>query len=165
MNGRSRTPEGGIDADTVRRLAYRFEIDRILADWLHGIDGRDEGLWLSAFHADGIFEVDAPAACAEGHAAILQWAYDHPWRFQTISHITCAHRVDFIDDHHATGLGRGAGVFKTEDGSVLLTTGRLDDRYTKRDGVWKIAHRKVSVLSGFTLTDAKDVVLNGVLAA
>lgn len=147
----------------IQRLIDRYEIDQLLANWLHGLDGKDAALWLSAFHTDGVFEVDAPAAYAKGHDAILEWASTHPWSFQTRSHITCAHRIDFIDDHSATGLGRGAGVFKIEDGTVLLTTGRLDDRYQKRNGVWKIAHRKVSVLSGFKLDGAVDSVLNGVL--
>ena len=145
----------------LRWLVARSEIDRALADYAHGIDGRDEALWLGAFHHDATYEVGFPHASVVGHAQILDWVRE-PWRFQTITHITGNHRVDMIDDTSATGLGRGVGIFKLEDGGVMLATAKLEDRYLKRNGAWKLSHRKVSIISSFLLDNVTDLILNGV---
>ena len=141
-------------------LLARSEIDRVLADYAHGIDNRDEALWLSAFHHDATYEVGFPSASITGHEQILAWVRE-PWRFQTITHITGNHRVDLVDDMNATGIGRGVGIFKLENGSVMLATAKLEDRYLKRDGAWKLSYRKVSIISSFLLNDVTDLILNG----
>ena len=148
-------------ANPVEKLIARADIDHVLANWVHGLDTRNEGLWLSVFHDDGVFEVDAPAALAEGRDAILLWARE-PWRFQTITHITGAHQIEFSDCEHATGVGRGVGIFKIENGALMLTTGKLEDRFVKKDGVWKLSYRKVNIISSFLINGATDLILNGV---
>jgi hypothetical protein len=67
-----------------------------------------------------------------------------------------------LDRDNASGRGRGVGIFKVKDGSVILATATLDDRYLKRDGVWRISYRKVTIISSFLLNDATALILNGV---
>lgn len=145
----------------VAHLVARSEIGKALNDYVLGIDGRDKGRWLAAFHEDAIYEVDFPKAVAKGHEEILSWVRE-PWEFQTITHITGNHHVDLIDGDKATGRGRGVGIFKIEDGSVILATATLDDRYSKRGGIWRISYRKVTIISSFLLKDATALILNGV---
>lgn len=147
---------------TLSTLVARSEIDRALTDYAHGIDGRDEAQWLSAFHHDAIYDVGFPSASMIGHEKILEWVRG-PWLFQTITHITGNHRVDMVDDVNATGVGRGVGIFKLEDGSVVLATAKLEDRYQNRDGAWKISYRKVSIISSFQLNNVTDLILNGLV--
>ena len=90
----------------------------------------------------------------------MEWARG-PWKFQAITHLTANHRIDFIDGSNATGIGHGLGLFKLEDGTTVLATARLKDRYECRDGAWKIASRKVAIVSSFALKDATALILNG----
>ena len=145
----------------VAQLIARSEIGKTLNDYVLGIDGRDKGRWLAAFHEDSIYEVDFPKAVAKGHDEILAWVRE-PWEFQTITHITGNHHIDLIDVDNASGRGRGVGIFKIKDGSVILATATLDDRYLRRGGIWKISHRKVTIISSFLLNDATALILNGV---
>jgi hypothetical protein len=145
----------------VAQLIARSEIGKALNDYVLGIDGRDKSRWLAAFHEDSIYEVDFPKAVVKGHDEILSWVRE-PWEFQTITHITGNHHIDVLDRDNASGRGRGVGIFKVKDGSVILATATLDDRYLKRDGVWKISYRKVTIISSFLLNDATALILNGV---
>jgi SnoaL-like protein len=145
----------------VAQLIARSEIGKALNDYVLGIDGRDKSRWLAAFHEDAIYEVDFPKAVVKGHEEILSWVRE-PWEFQTITHITGNHHIDAIDNDYASGRGRGVGIFKIKDGSVILATATLDDRYLKRGGAWKISYRKVTIISSFLLNDATALILNGV---
>ncbi len=145
----------------ISALLARSEIEAALNDYVLGIDGRDRERWLRAFHADALYEVDYPRAVATGHDEILAWVRE-PWEFQTITHITGNHHIEVVDDTHARGQGRGVGIFKIKDGSVILATARLDDHYLKRQDVWKISQRKVTIISSFLLTGAQTLILNGV---
>lgn len=145
----------------ISRVIARQAIDLALNDYTIGIDDRDAARWLNAFHVDAVFDVDFPRAVLKGHEAILAWARE-AWLFQTISHLTGNHRIEFVDNTHATGIGRGLGIFKLEDGTTVLATARLDDQYESRSGAWKIASRKVFLISSFALRDATPLILNGV---
>ena len=144
-------------------IAARLEIQNVLADYALGIDQRDPARWLSAFHNDAVFEVGFPLAVLRGHDEILAWAED-VWRFQTISHITSSHHIVVTGDH-GEGTGRGVGLFKLEDGQVMLASARLEDVYLKRDAEWRILKRKVEIISSFILKDAIGVMLNGIDAS
>jgi hypothetical protein len=145
----------------VAQLIARSEIGKALNDYVLGFDGRDKGRWLAAFHQDAVYEVDFPKAVVKGHDEILSWVLE-PWEFQTITHITGNHHIDLIDHENASGRGRGVGIFKIKDGSTILATATLDDRYLKRGGSWRISHRKVTIISSFLLNDATPLILNGV---
>jgi hypothetical protein len=143
------------------RLTAQSDIKKALDDYVLGIDGRDKARWLAAFHPDAVYEVDYPKAVVKGHEEILQWVRE-PWEFQTITHITGNHHIEVLDDTHASGEGRGVGIFKIKDGSTILATAKLEDRYLKRDGVWRISYRKVIIISSFMLGAATALILNGV---
>ena len=141
-------------------LTARLEIESALHDYSVGIDDRDPQRWLSAFHEDAVFDVDFPPAVLHGHQEILRWAQG-VWEFQTISHLTGNHRITLVDTDTATGVGHGLGIFKLLDGAVILANARLEDRYARRDGNWKILRRKVGLVSSFRLNEVTDLILNG----
>ena len=144
----------------VGRMEAQLQIEAVLADYAMGIDERDAARWLSAFHDDAVFDVDYPQAVLRGHEEIENWVRE-AWRFQTISHLTGNHHITLVDETSGHGLGRGLGLFKIEDGSVVLATARLEDRYEKRAGVWKLSFRRVTLISSFRLEGAAALILNG----
>jgi gamma-hexachlorocyclohexane dehydrochlorinase len=152
------------DAWSGASIAARLQIEQALADYAIGLDDRDADRWLAAFHDDAVFDVDFPPAILTGHAAILGWAQE-VWRFQAITHLTGNHRIDQIEGDHAKGIGCGHGLFKLPDGQTILASARLLDRYERREGVWRIARRKVGVTSSFRLDGSTDLILNGVAIA
>jgi uncharacterized protein (TIGR02246 family) len=148
------------DHAMLRHLVDQREIEAIIADYAEALDTRDGRLWLSVFHDDAVYDVDFPPAVVSGHDALRAWAED-VFRFRTISHLTGNHRIDLIDATTAKAIGRGLGLFTLEDGTVMLASARLIDRFSKRDGKWRIAHRKVNISSAFALNGATELALDG----
>ena len=88
-----------------------------------------------------------------------------PWRFEALTHLTANHKITFVSEIEARGKGKALGLFKLEDGAVILSTAAYDDVYTVRNGRWKIAARKVHIISAFRLDEVTDLILNGVAQA
>lgn len=113
-----------------------------ILDCLHrytrGVDRHDRELMLSAYWPDAFDE----HGVAEGEAAgfvdwALKWHHDHQTKHQ---HIITNHTLEIAGD---TAHGETYYIFWGENrqGPPTLAFGRYIDRFEKRDGEWRIAHR------------------------
>lgn len=128
---RERDLQALLDKQALYELAVRYA---------RGIDRRDRELLLSVYHDDAIDEHGA--VFSGGPVAFADWQPEGMRRFEITTHyiMNTAYRLDgdraegelhFIAYHRTTG----------DDAREIHVGGRYLDRYERRDGVWKIAHR------------------------
>lgn len=125
----------------IREQKDRADIQACLLRYTRGVDRHDRALMLSAYWPDAFDE----HGVAEGHAAeFVDWAIGWHGEYQTRhQHIIANHNVEIDGD---TAHGETYYIFWGENrmGPPTLAFGRYVDRFEKRDGEWRIAHRSAS---------------------
>jgi hypothetical protein len=138
------------------RLVSKQEITEGILRWARGADRVDVATMQSAFHADANIDYgpgDVPSGdFLQGIAA------QHATDFESTRHIIFNVLIDVEGDRATSEAGVDCRVrFKGADGPCeMLVLGRYFDRWERRDGQWKIAHR-FSVLDSYRV---QDVVTN-----
>lgn len=116
----------------------RFEIKQALLRYTRGVDRFDKALMASAYHEDAMDE----HGVAEGDPDVFtDWAIGwHGENQRQHQHIITNHTVEIDGD---TAHGETYYVFfgENNEGPPTLAFGRYVDRFEKRNGEWKIAHR------------------------
>lgn len=131
------------------RLEAVIEIQRLVADYCHGADKRDADRFLSVWHPDGVWDVGGPVFTG---AEQIRQAVARQWEvFGQMHHWTTNLAVD-VDGDVAHGTCDASALTHLTDGTWRLTAGSYHDRYERRDGRWRIAHRRAVVHGGAALT-------------
>jgi carbon monoxide dehydrogenase subunit G len=130
------------DADLMGRLrgvADRQEIHEVLMRYCRGVDRQDEALINSAFHPDGINDNGAPAPASQLAKKVA--GLDPGQRMHFTGNVLI--ELDGDTGHAETYFI--AFSPREQNGKTYTRTraGRWLDRFERRDGVWKIAHRMV----------------------
>lgn len=133
------------EAMTTRRVDDLAQIQWVVDDYGYGMDRRDEAQWLRTWHTDAVYDVDHPKRICTGHEELLDWVKGVWSFFKITNHFTPNEQVTFTGEDTATGLGRGGVMFVMETGAYVTGAAIFDDRFERRDGVWKLAYRKVDV--------------------
>lgn len=122
----------------VREQKDRADILACLHRYTRGVDRHDRELMLSAYWPDAFDE----HGVAEGIAAdFVDWAIGWHHEFQTKhQHIIANHTAELDGD---TAHAETYYIFWGENraGPPTLAFGRYVDRFEKRQGEWRIAHR------------------------
>jgi ketosteroid isomerase-like protein len=122
----------------VKEQKDRADIHACLLRYTRGVDRHDRELMLSAYWPDAFDE----HGVAEGVAAdFVDWAIGWHGDYQTKHHHAITnHSVELDDD---TAHGETYYIFwgENKEGPPQLSFGRYVDRFEKRDGAWRIAHR------------------------
>lgn len=130
-----------IDPD---ELQGRLQIKAAVDSYALGLDTRDLGLFLSAWHDDAVWDVDHPPAMCNGHPEIAEFAEVSWQEIKVLNHFTMNHTVDFEGDK-ATGLGHAAAMMVSAEDLYITAAAVFHDTYERRDGVWRMSYRKVSL--------------------
>jgi len=130
----------------LREQKDRADIQACLLRYTRGVDRHDRDLMLSAYWPDAFDE----HGVAEGVAAdFVDWAIGWHGEFQTKhQHIIANSTIELGDD---TAHGETYYIFwgENREGPPTLAFGRYVDRFERRNGEWRIAHRVcVNELSG-----------------
>lgn len=122
----------------LREQKDRADIHAALLRYTRGVDRLDRELMLSAYWPDAFDE----HGVAEGHAAeFVDWAIGWHGEFQTKhQHIIANSTVELEGD---TAHGETYYIFwgENREGPPTLAFGRYVDRFERRGGEWRIAHR------------------------
>lgn len=116
----------------------RSEIHDCLLRYTRGVDRHDRELMLSAYWPDAFDE----HGVAEGYAAdFVDWAIGWHGEYQTKHHHAISnHNVELDGDTaHAETYYLFWG--ENKEAPPQLSFGRYVDRFEKREGEWRIAHR------------------------
>lgn len=129
--------------------ADREALRHLVAAYGHGIDRRDYALVLSLYHEDG---TDDHAPYYSGSAkGFVAWLPGMMARWKATSHVT-SQALYAVDGDRADGEVTARTWHLTADGTrQFIAWGRYADRYEKRAGIWRFAHR------AFILDHAEDL--------
>lgn len=138
------------------QTADRAHLHTLVLRLARAIDRNDRNGILACYHDEAIDDHGEYSGPAAGFADWVAMLYRE--RVESMTHLVANHLVD-IDGHRAVGetyvqvylIGRPAGNQR-----VLMTgLGRYLDRFERRDGVWRIVHRRV--LTDFARSEALPV--------
>jgi len=119
-------------------------INAVLARYVDGVNRRDVDLWVGAWDEDGewfLFDPE-PVRGREAIAAAWQQAmagFPFVVMFANQGHVE-------IDGDQADGHSYTSEIGETADGKRLRVWGSYADQYRRREGVWRFASRKFTVL-------------------
>ncbi|HLF31715.1 MAG TPA: nuclear transport factor 2 family protein [Xanthomonadales bacterium] len=124
----------------------KAEIQDVLMRYGRGVDRADEDLLKSCYHADAIEEHGSTySGPAHGY---IEAAVGRIQKMGTMAHYICNVFIDIEDDlaYVETYVLTFARFHKGEEDEDwdTFTGGRIVDRFEKRGGQWKIAHRKMA---------------------
>lgn len=133
----------------VQRLVDRVEIEEVLNRYCRGVDRGDEAELAAVYHPDGTDDHGTFTGLGVDFAT---WACDGGRRVWDASHHS-VHNViiDWVDADSASVEcyvlafnQRTADVERPDGGAgrVEVFAGRYLDRFERRDGHWRIAHRQ-----------------------
>ena len=116
----------------------RHDIRQCLLRYTRGVDRHDRALMMSAYHPDAI---DEHGVAMGNPAEFCDWAIGWHAKFQ--------HQHQHIINNTSIELDGDTAHVETyytffgdnKEGPPSLAFGRYVDRFEKRDGQWRIAHR------------------------
>lgn len=124
--------------DAIRDLAFEYS---------HGFDKRDYPRFLAIWWEDCVWDIGPPFGRFEGHAGVHEAVHEVLWpAWKETHHITSNNHITFTDSDHAASVCDVdcMGVLAAEQ--VCQVVGATyADQLERREGVWKIAERKVTI--------------------
>ncbi|MCU1463644.1 MAG: hypothetical protein JWO37_3719 [Acidimicrobiales bacterium] len=124
-------------------LSARRHLLSLCRDVQYGMDRRDEARFLSAFHEDGVFDCGPGIGEYAGHDALRTFLTTHIWVDMPITRHYVKNATFVISGDRATGITDQDILLGTSTGLAILFSSPQYDDYERRDGVWRIARRKV----------------------
>jgi len=124
-------------------MMSKLEIQEVMTRYARGVDRADEALLKSCYHPDAT-EEHGSAYAGPAHEYI-EGAVVRIRLMGTMCHYLCNMHISLEGDlaYVETYSLTFARMTKDSEDSDTLTGGRICDRFERRDGEWKIAHRKI----------------------
>lgn len=139
------------------QLETRLALIDLTSDYCHGFDKRDLSRFMAIWWEDAVWEIGPPFGNFEAHEGITHAVVDILWPAWAMStHYTTNLRLTTIGADAIEGMCDVYCIGNTSDGQAQTVAATYWDSFTRRDGVWKIARRKVTMqhfspLVGITL--------------
>lgn len=136
------TQPAGVHQDTLEDMLAKHHIREVLARYARAIDRADGPLLRSCYHADAIEEHGGNFA---GNAwAYVEQAIPKVMLMGPMQHLLGNSCIQLAGDvaHVETYVWTFARVSDGARDWDTFTGGRLLDRFERRDGMWRIAHRR-----------------------
>jgi ketosteroid isomerase-like protein len=130
-------------AEVLGVLAAEREITRVLHRYCHAVDRHDMQELLSVYHPDAADEHGSYSGDAEGFVAYLDERM--PRVYEATMHALSNISIDVRGDVAFTeSYVTASHVIRPElGGGLFWFAGRYIDRFEKRSGEWRIAHRRL----------------------
>jgi hypothetical protein len=123
----------------VDEVQDRMALQHLVAAYGHGIDRRDYALLQSLYHEDAIDD-HSPYYCGPA-SGFIEWLPQMLATWSATSH-TMLNMLFILDGDRAEGVITARAWHLTSDGTrEFIAWGRYADRYERRGGVWRFAHR------------------------
>ena len=149
----SETIEQRLDA-----IESRSAMHELVSDYCHGFDKRDWPRFLAIWWPDANWDIGPPFGAFDGHDGIAHVTRSILWEaWLASSHFTTNLVISHDGADKATGISDVDCIGTTSDGQAQTVSATYYDEFERRDGVWKIARRKVAMhhfnpLPGVTLS-------------
>lgn len=138
-------------------LETRMALLDLTSDYCHGFDKRNLDRFMAIWWEDAVWEIGPPFGNFEGHAGIRHAVLEILWPAWAMStHYTTNLCVSPDGPDSASGVCDVYCIGNTSDGQAQTVAATYFDSFTRRDGTWKIARRRVTMqhfspLVGITL--------------
>lgn len=127
--------------DQLDEVHSRLAIQELSARYMRGLDRLDKNLLQSVFHEDastdyGFYKGPAADFVDFAHEALTEHASNHHMIGQILigfEDVNTAYGEIYFQAYHR--------LMMNDQDTELFVSGRYSDRYERRDGIWKIAHR------------------------
>ena len=149
-------------ADTFeQRLSFletRLALQDLTSDYCLGFDKRDMGRFLAIWWPDAVWEIGPPFGDFVGHEGVVHAVEDILWpAWKESTHYTTNLRLTSVSEDVIEGICDVYCIGNSIDGQAQTVAATYTDRFERRDGVWKITRRKVTMqhfspLTGITLS-------------
>ena len=130
----------------VDELESRSAIRDLVSDYCLGFDNRDWERFVAIWHEDAVWEIGPPFGTFHGHAGIRKAVFEILYPFWRESHhLSTNLRIAFSDPDHAHSVCNVDCMGASVEDVVQMVGATYTDDLERRDGVWKIAKRKVTI--------------------
>jgi hypothetical protein len=133
-------------------LLDKQALHEVLMRYCRGVDRMDPELIASVFHPDAID--DHGIFSSTRRDDFVEWVIPFQARFTVTAHMMTNEYYEVFGD---VAFGEAYAIMYSEippaDGNppqLIKTTGRYVDRFERRDGEWRIAHRRLIIESDET---------------
>jgi ketosteroid isomerase-like protein len=135
--------EERLDQVVLRQMLDRERLYELVTRYCRAIDRADEELLLSCYHADATQDHGAYKGEIPGLVTHLRGRALDPAK-GALQHVVSNCRFE-LDGDVAYGETYLRTVMTDPEGGQLLSFGRYVDRFERREGEWRIAHRQVII--------------------
>jgi len=133
--------------ERVDQLESRAVMRDLVTDYCLGFDRRDWNTFIAIWHDDAVWDIGPPFGTFSGHEEIKQAVYEILYPFWRESHhLTTNLHLSFSDADHAEGICNVDCMGASNEGNIVqMVNATYIDKFERRNGVWKIARRKVEL--------------------
>jgi len=126
-------------AITLQEMLDRTALQHLVSTYGHAIDRRDYSLLRSLYHDDAIDD-HSPYYCGSA-SGYVEWLPSMLANWSATAH-SMIDPLFITDGDYAEGVITARAWHRTAAGSrIFIAWGRYADRYERRQGVWRFAHR------------------------
>jgi ketosteroid isomerase-like protein len=130
----------------IDRLESRQAMRDLVTDYCQGFDRGDYDRFLSIWWEDCVWDIGPPFGAFAGHAGIEKAVKEVLWPvWRETHHLTSNLKVAFVDADNARGECDVDCMGATRDDVVQMISATYRDHFQRRNGVWKIARRDVTI--------------------
>lgn len=130
----------------IDRLESKHAMRDLVTDYCRGFDQRKFDRFLNIWWEDCIWDIGPPFGVFEGHAGIRQAVEGVLWPvWRETHHLTSNLQVVFDDIDNARGECDVDCMGALQDNSVQMISATYRDHFQRRQGVWKIMRRDVTI--------------------
>lgn len=118
----------------------------LVTDYCVGFDTQDWDKFISIWHEDAVWDIGPPFGTFSGHEGIRKAVYAVLYPVWRETHHFCSNsKIEFSDTQHAHGSCNVDCMGANKDDVVQMIDATYTDDFERRDGVWKIARRVVTM--------------------
>jgi gamma-hexachlorocyclohexane dehydrochlorinase len=130
----------------IDELESRSAIRDLVSDYCLGFDNHDWARFVAIWHEDAVWEIGPPFGTFHGHAGIHKAVHEVLYPFWRESHHLATNlRVEFSDADHAHSVCNVDCMGASVENVVQMVGATYSDDFERRNGVWKIGRRKVTI--------------------
>jgi hypothetical protein len=130
----------------IDRLESRHAMRDLVTDYCRGFDQRNFDRFLSIWWEDCVWNIGPPFGVFEGYAGINRAVKEVLWPvWRESHHLTSNLKVSFEGADEAIGECDVDCMGALTDNSVQMISATYKDHFVRRNGIWKIKRRDVTI--------------------
>lgn len=130
----------------IDELDSRAAINDLVTDYCQGFDNHNWKQFISIWHEDAVWEIGPPFGTFTRHDGIRKAVQEVLYPAWRETHHLCSNlRLTFHDADHCSGVCDVDCMGATADDVVQMINATYRDEFERREGIWKIARRSVTM--------------------